>query len=159
MLSYLWQRTKLLPILPVKLVMVRDYASFILALFLPILFLYIQKLRNNKLLLGMVVFTIYQTLLWWYLPPLSTRYALSGFVTWTIISIWGVARLSQKNPRFYKPILLTIFLSTMINLAPRMMVNLRSLKYLSGAQTKQEHIHQFFDGNIDQHLIKWHQLN
>ncbi|MFH1959257.1 MAG: glycosyltransferase family 39 protein [Patescibacteria group bacterium] len=156
---YVWQRTKLLPFLPVKLVFARDYTSFLLILFLPILLLFVQKIRGNKLLLGMTIFTIWQVLLWWYLPPLSTRYALSGFVTWTIISIWSVARLSQENPRFYQPILLSIFLAVMVNLVPRTAVNLRSFKYLSGTQTKSQYIRQFFDGNIDQHLIRWHQLN
>ncbi|MBU0578982.1 hypothetical protein KKE34_02850, partial [Patescibacteria group bacterium] len=151
--------TKLLSFLPVKLVMARDYTSFIPILFLPVLFFYIQKLRKNRLLLGVLIFTIWQVLLWWYLPPLSTRYALSGFVTWTIISIWSVARLSQENPRFYQPILLSIFLAVMVNLVPRTAVNLRSFKYLSGTQTKSQYIRQFFDGNIDQHLIRWHQLN
>ncbi|MBU2543572.1 glycosyltransferase family 39 protein [Patescibacteria group bacterium] len=157
-LSYIWQRTTLLPSLPVQLVIARDYTSFVLILFLPVLFFYIQKLRNNKLLLGMTIFTIWQVFLWWYLPPLSTRYALSGFVIWTIISIWSVAGLSQKNSRFFQPILLSIFLAITINLAPRIFVNIRSFEYLSGSQNKQQYIRQFFDGHIDQHLIKWHQF-
>jgi len=157
--SYIWQRIQLLPSLLVKLVVVRDYTSFILILFLPILFFYLKKLKENKLLLGITIFTVWQVFLWWYLPPLSTRYALSGFVTWTIISIWSVAKLSQKNPQFYYPILLSIFLAVIINLVPRVMVNLRSFQYFFGIKTKDQYIRQFFDNNIDQHLIKWHQLN
>ncbi len=159
LIFYIWQRTKLLPTLPMRLIFVRDYTSFLLILFLPILFLFIKKIRKNKLLLGIAIFAAWQVLLWWYLPPLSSRYALSGFITWAIISIWGVVKLIKKDVRFYKPILITIFLATIINLAPRMMVNLRSFRYLSGTQLKNQYIRQFFDGNIDQHLIKWHQLD
>ena len=159
LLIYLWQRTKLLIFLPVELVLAKDYTSFVLILFLPVLFLFIQKLTKNQLLLGISIFTIYQVLLWWYLPPLSTRYALSGFITWTTLSIWGVAQLSKQNPRFYQPILATIFLAVLINLAPRAMVNLRSSRYLLGTQTKTEYIRQFLDGHIDQHLTSWYQLD
>lgn len=156
---YTWERTKLLPSLPTKLIFARDYVSFLLILFLPVLFLFIKKIISNKLLLGITIFTLYQVLLWWYLPPLSTRYALSGFITWAMISIWGVAQLSKKNPRFYQPLLITIFLAVIINLAPRVMVNRRSWSYLSGAQTREQYLRQFLDGHIDQHLIKWHQLD
>ncbi|MBU0579366.1 glycosyltransferase family 39 protein, partial [Patescibacteria group bacterium] len=55
LVSYAWQRTKLLSFLPVKLVMARDYTSFIPILFLPVLFFYIQKLRKNRLLLGVLI--------------------------------------------------------------------------------------------------------
>jgi 4-amino-4-deoxy-L-arabinose transferase-like glycosyltransferase len=159
LVSYIWQRTLLLPLLPAKLVIARDYTSFLLALFLPVVFWFHNTIAKNKTLLGLSIFTIGQVMLWWYLPPLSTRYALSGFISWTIISIWSVARLSQKDSRFFKPILITALLSIVINFAPRILVNLRSLQYLSGEQTKTQYIRQFFDGNIDQHLTRWHQLN
>jgi len=157
LMLYLWERTKLLPILPIELIFARDYTSFLLILFLPILF--IQEIRKDKSLRSIIMFTAWQILLWWYLPPLSTRYALSGFITWTIISIWSVAKLSKKDTRFYKPIIATIFLSAAIHLVPRIAVNIRSFKYLFGGQTKDRYIHQFFDGNIDRHLIKWHYSN
>ncbi len=159
LVSFFWQRTKSLPFLPSNLITAKDYTSFILILFLPVLFFYLKKLKENKLLLGITIFTVWQILIWWYLPPLSTRYAISGFVTWTIISIWGVAKLSQKNFQFYYPILLSIFLAVTINLAPRVAVNVRSFKYILGVQNKNQYIRQFFDNNIDQHLIKWHQLD
>ncbi|MBT3249221.1 MAG: hypothetical protein HN846_00155 [Candidatus Pacebacteria bacterium] len=156
LISYIWERTKLIPTLPMELIFARDYTSFLLIIFLPISFLFIKKIRKDKLLLGITIVTIWQVLLWWYLPPLSTRYAISGFITWTIISIWGVVEINKRDVRFYKPILITIFLAIAINLAPRIGVNMRSLEYLSGAQSKDQYIHQFFDGNIDQHLINWY---
>jgi 4-amino-4-deoxy-L-arabinose transferase-like glycosyltransferase len=156
---YVWERTKLLVTLPTELIFARDYTSFLLILFLPILLLFIQKIRKDRSLVGLSCFTLFQVLLWWYLPPLSTRYALSGFITWTIISVWSVAKLSKKDARFYKSILITIFLSATVSLVLRIAVNMRSFKYLSGDQSKNQYIRQFFDGNIDHHLIKWHQLN
>ena len=158
-LAYLWKRTQLLPFLPAEVVMARDYTSFLLILFLPVIFVFFKKIRKDKLLLGISIFSIFQVILWWYLPPLSTRYALSGFVTWTIISIWGVAELSQKNAKFYFPILLTIFLSVAVNLAPRFFVNIRSFQYILGNQSKHQYIRQFYDGHIDQHLKSWYLID
>lgn len=156
---YFFQRTKLILTLPYQLIFARDYTSFLLILFLPVIFYYYKKIVNHQLLLGLTLFTLWQIALWWYLPPLSTRYALAGFIIWTVIAIWGVSSLVKTKPQFYYPILASIALGVLINLAPRMMVNWRSLKYLSGQQNKKEYIHQFFDGNIDQHLEKWYQLN
>ncbi len=156
---YVWDKTKLLYVLPAKLIFARDYTSFLLILLMPILLMFVQKIKNNQILLGITIFTIWQILCWWYLPPLSTRYALSGFVTWTMVSIWSVAQFSSHARRFYWPLLVTIFLAVGINLAPRIAVNVRSFRYLLTTQSEENYIRQFFDGNIDQHLISWYGLD
>ncbi len=156
---YLLERSSFLLTLPSEIIFGRDYTSFLLILFLPIVLWSFKSIIQNKRLLGLAIFTVWQTGLWWYLPPLSTRYALSGFIVWIIISIWSVRKLIDKNDRFFKPVLISILLSVMINFIPRIGVNLRSLRYLNGQQNKQQYIHQFFDGNIDRHLINWYQLD
>jgi 4-amino-4-deoxy-L-arabinose transferase-like glycosyltransferase len=156
---YFWERTQQLISFPNQLLVGKDYTSIILLLFFPILIWLYREIRENKFILGISLFVVTQMALWWYLPPLSTRYTLSGFIVWTIVSIWGAAKLIKTNKRFYQPILVTILLAVLINVIPRVYVNYRSFQYILGIQTKEEYIHQFLDGNIDQHLIKWHQLD
>jgi 4-amino-4-deoxy-L-arabinose transferase-like glycosyltransferase len=155
---YFGQRTLDLWKLPLEVILGRDYTSFLLILFLPVLLIYFSKIKAQPLLTGLGVFTLFQVMLWWYLPPLSTRYALLGFIVWLILSIWSVAQLIKDKPVYRRPILITLSLALLINFAPRLVVNWRSWQYLSGRQTKDEYIRQFFDGNVDHHLIKWHQL-
>jgi hypothetical protein len=101
-------------------------------------------------------FSISQYMIWWFLPPQSTRYALSGFITLTIIYFIFFKFVIKKHSQFFWPIIISVIFAIIINLAPRAFVNLRSLKYITGQQTKEKYLEQFYDGSIDRNIKEWH---
>ena len=154
LLEYFLQRSLFLPISPLKLIFSRDYVSPIVSILLIPVFLKIKKIIKNKKLLILFIFSVSQWLLWWYLPPLSTRYALSGFVTLLILEIFIVKKYFPKVNR--DRILAVLLIFATINFIPRLFVNYRSLKYLLGNQTKKQYIEQFYDESIDKKLKDWY---
>lgn len=156
--AHLGQRSLVLYQLPVRLLLARDYASLILIVFLPFLIKFRHRIWRQKEKRILLLFTIWQVIIWWYLPPLSTRYALSGFVVWALLSVQVVAWQVKDKPDYYLPLLITLTMSFLVSFAPRFYVNYRSWRYLSGQQTKKQYLQQFLDGNIDQPLKAWHQV-
>jgi hypothetical protein len=156
--NYIWQRTMLLPLAPFFALTARDYIAPILFMALPLVVVWRRQILKNNTLTLLATFVLAQLAVWWYLPPLSTRYALSGFVVLIILLTWTLKRTTLKSPTLsqYLPYLFALII--LINFIPRLYVNWRSLQYLSGRQTKVEYLEQFLDGNIDQVLKKWHRL-
>lgn len=155
-LSYFLNRTATLIFSPLKLIFVRDYTSPIIPMLIIPVFLKLKNIIKDRKLLILLTFSLFQWLVWWYIPPLSTRYALSGFITLTIL---GVSVLIKFFPKI-KPaqiIFALIFFAT-INMLPRIWVNIRSLKYILENQTQQEYLEQFYDGSIDEKLKSWYKL-
>lgn len=152
---YILDRSIKLPLSILELFTTRDYVSFIFLIFLPIIIYYHKRLfiKRNLFLL---IFSVYQYLLWWYLPPQSSRYAVSGFIVLTILYFKIVSDFVVTKKQFFWSVVLTILLSIIINFAPRMIVNNRSFKYILGNQTKQQYLEQFYDGSIDQNIKEWH---
>ena len=114
----------------------------------------IKEIFKNERLFILFVFSISQWLIWWYLPPVSTRYAISGFISMLILEISVLKTFNSKLTNNKILILLALF--AFINFIPRIFVNIRSLKYLLGNQTQKEYIEQFYDGSIDQKLKDWY---
>jgi hypothetical protein len=137
---------------------VADYVSIVLLVLAPITYWYVWQNRSETKVLMILGFGLYQWLIWWLVPPLSTRYALSGFVVLLLLTLMSAEYLSQSKPRYMLPLLLVLILSVAINIAPRLYVLKRTATYLLGQQTKAEYLQQFKDGSIDHHLEKWHQL-
>ena len=153
-IKYIFDRTVLLLFSPFKLIIARDYVSPLISILLiPVVFK-IKEIFRNKRLLILFVFSISQWLIWWYLPPLSTRYAISGFISMLILEISVLKTFNSKLTNNKILILLALF--AFINFIPRIFVNIRSLKYLLGNQTQKEYIEQFYDGSIDQKLKDWY---
>jgi 4-amino-4-deoxy-L-arabinose transferase-like glycosyltransferase len=155
-LFHLWRRTLQLPQFFRSLMLARDYTSISLVILLPLVGLFWKELSKDKLLKMLVLWTVVQMGLWWYLPPLSTRYVLSGFVTWAILVGWAAEKYTGSRRNATVAIYIVVALAVLVNMMPRVWVNYRSLRYIFGTETKNEYIHQFFDGNIDQHLQRWH---
>lgn len=154
LIKYIFDRTVLLLFSPFKLIVSRDYVSPLISILLiPVIFK-IKEIFRNKRLFILFVFSISQWLIWWYLPPLSTRYALSGFISLLILEIAVLKTFNFKLTN--KKILILLAIFAFINFVPRIFVNIRSLKYLLGNQTQKEYIEQFYDGSIDQKLKDWH---
>ena len=152
---HLWSRFLKLPNSLFELFLTKDYISFIFIIFLPLI-VYNYKQIFEKRNLFLLIFALSQYLLWWFLPPPSTRYAISGFIILTLFYFNILSSFIKKHTQYYWPIIITIFLSILINFAPRIIVNSRSLKYLTGEQNKQEYLEQFLDGWIDGSMKEWH---
>lgn len=138
---------------------VRDYISPLLVLTLPLLFWlvrYWKKLDRTAHVL--VLFLATQWLVWWIVPPLSTRYALSGFIILLLLITQMLAQFSSSSEKRTTWVLVLYCLILVTTALPRFYVNFRSWQYISGKQTKTEYIKQFYDGSIDQKLQDWHDL-
>lgn len=150
---YAIQRTIALPTSLTQLTLFsRDYTTLLFLLFVPLLFF----IRPKNLFL--TFFAISQWLIWWYVPPLSTRYALSGFIVLALLTVQLFQKLAQEKPALKNALFLTIFLSIIFNLAPRVFVTQRNLKYIFGGQTQRQYLQQFYDGNIDHVLKEWYNI-
>lgn len=157
--SYLLNRIIKLPQSLFELFLNKDYVSFIFLLFLPII-IYLTTDNYKKVFkkknLFLFIFAIFQYLLWWFLPPTSSRYAISGFIVLTFFYFKMINYFIKENKNYLLPIIISILLSAMINFAPRIIVNMRSLKYILHLQTKEQYLKQFLDGSIDNNLKEWH---
>lgn len=134
-------RLQAIPQFFLDLFFTKDYTSPLLGV-LPVALVVIRKqIRQNRQLQLLVLFTINQLAIWWFVPPPSTRYALAGFISGLlIVLVW----LSRRKESFWPIIVLAIALLLLI---PRLFVANRSLKYLLGSQTHEQYVEQFKDDN------------
>lgn len=163
--SYLWQRVGTLPTsLLVASVGVKDYTSWLWILLVPLSLVWLtrqgvfKKFIHNPLLVFWVIFVLFQWWLWWSLPPLSTRYALSGFIVLALLSSKIVSVWVNQSPAYREVVYWVLGLAILSNLLYRIPVTLRTLKYLTTNQTQEEYLRQFLDGNVDEHLKRWYRL-
>ena len=148
-IHYLTQQTLRLPSIFFEIGLTRDYTHPILLAFFPLFFIHRKKLRPlfPLLLLGGA-----QVLLWWYVPPQSTRYALSGFICLTIATVWLLQRTVKK------PLLLPMFIIFSCMAFPiRLVIAKRSMEFLLGRKNTATYLQQFLDGNIDAPLKSWYE--
>ncbi len=117
-----------------------------------------KKIMSDNRLLAVLLFSLGQLLLWWFVPPLSTRYALAGFITLAIVYCVAIEDWLKKQPVYGPALAITILLAVSINLGPRLIVGYRNLKYIYHQPSLTEYVSQFYDGSIDSHLQKWYQL-
>lgn len=158
-LNYLVSRIVALPSVVLVLTLARDYVTMMFVVCMPLFIWQLKAFWYAPAARTLLVFTAGQLLLWWFIPPVSSRYALAGFVTLAILYLASVERVTVKYPRFLLPLTITIVLAIIVNLAPRLVVLLRNIDYLRNQPSQAEYVSQFYDGWIDTHLQKWHQLN
>ncbi len=157
--KYIWNRTVLLPSSVTQLTLFsRDYTSLIFLVFLGIFILELSIVWKNKTLRFLFLFSIAQWLIWWYIPPLSTRYALSGFVVLLMLYFKTIEIFLQNNPQYKREITIAILFAFLFTFIPRSIPITRNVKYILGMQTKDQYLKQFYDGNIDQHIKDWYRL-
>ncbi len=149
--SFILRRIVSFPISFITILVTRDYLSPILIVLLPALYLIRKKLHPP--LLAILGLTLAEWVIWWFIPPFSTRYALAGFICAVIlIAVWGSQLRNQT-------VFLTIWLLlALVVFLPRLSVNLRSFRYVFFQQSREQYLEQFFDGNADDKLKKWHAL-
>ncbi len=155
--NYIFQRTLQLPWSLIQVSLVRDYVWIVLPLLWIAIGLNFKQIRRNTALFSLLIFAIGEWLVWWYVPPLSTRYAVAGFITLVIVGMWSVNRfLKNQSNNIQTSWWLVVGASVVIQFAPRLYVNYRSLKYLLGFQTQTQYLHQFYDGWTDPYLDQWY---
>jgi len=133
-----------------------DYITFSLLLLLPFLIWYLLQHWREKPIQILGLWTVSQYLLWWFVPPLSTRYALSGFISLFLLEMVAVESWVKHHPHYQRALELVLVIAIAFNILPRLLVTVRNLNYILGQQTKFEYLQQFNDGSIDQHLSNWH---
>ncbi|OGJ16383.1 MAG: hypothetical protein A2632_02795 [Candidatus Pacebacteria bacterium RIFCSPHIGHO2_01_FULL_46_16] len=150
-LAFIWERVSALPKFFVALFFIRDYTSPLLGLLPVAVFLLRRQMWQQKRLLLLLVFTINQLTIWWLVPPLSTRYALGGFISGLLIVLVWLAR----HKMWYLPAL--VLGITLVLLFPRLLVSIRSLNYLLGNQTQAQYVNQLTDENNRWVFEAWYQ--
>lgn len=159
-LGYIMKRLVELPLSPIALLVSRDYVSPMLVACIPILISYRKHIQTSQTFSFLTTFVAYQWLIWWFVPPTSTRYALSGFIVLVILVVWGLEQLSHGANRGHAMIINGIFaLAVLTTLIPRLFVTVRSIQYIRGTQTQKEYLELFRDGHIDQHMDRWYGMN
>lgn len=155
--AYLWQKLLSLPKSWFELFfVVPDYVSIALLILLPLTIWYVWHARKNLLVLGLSIFGVAQWLIWWFVPPLSTRYAVSGFVILGALTIKATQVWIAKRAEYKLPLLMVIGLAFALSVVPRLVVAARQLRYITGNQSEMQYLQQFKDGSIDVHLDAWY---
>lgn len=158
-LDYFLLRLSRLPTSPWWLLVARDYVSPLLVLFAPLTTRLSRSDLSDPWFSTLSLFALYQWLVWWFIPPLSTRYALSGFVCLMAIMCRTVALVAKQQSEYRLSLQLTAWIVVLFLLLPRLNVASRQMPYILGLQTKQAYLEQFFDETIDSHLKRWHGLD
>lgn len=154
--NYLLSRIGSSPFFFIRLLFSRDYiAPFSVVFMVPILYRLRDITRDSTLTL-LAVFSIYQLGIWWLVPPFSTRYALSGFITLFLLGVIIVDRYFVHTKQQRKLFIVALSVQIGVLLLPRLFVAARSLQYLVGNQTQTEYLQQFYDGTIDDKIDAWY---
>lgn len=135
----------------------RDYVYPPLVVFMVIILYKIRRVLVDDQLKKLCIFAVSEWVLWWFIPPLSTRYAISGFAITLIIGMVVLYREYLVNSQKKKEAtLLLLLFSVFILLAPRILVAQRSLSYILTSQTDTQYLQQFYDGSIDDKINAWY---
>ncbi|MFZ5376068.1 MAG: glycosyltransferase family 39 protein [Patescibacteria group bacterium] len=156
LLQYFLVKLLTIPVSLIVILQVKDYLNPVLFVFMPLILYGFNRMKIDEKQL--VLFSIAQWLIWWFVPPLSTRYSLSGFVVLLILLINRLVIFSKMNTFNKKVYFLIIVMAFVWATVPRLYVSLRSMNYLVGKSTKVEYLQKFLDGNIDSVLKKWYRL-
>ncbi len=155
---YLLKKVLQFPLSFYWVVMTRDYVSPLLIFLLPSLFVFTQRREMNSPDWIIFMWGVSSFCLWWFVPPLSTRYATAGFICLLLIIFYVIQEFIKKKPRFNKMVFSLLVVGAIVLFLPRLLVNTRSLRYIITNQTKEAYLQQFMDGWIDPHLKSWHQI-
>lgn len=154
-LDYIVQRILFFPLSFVQITAVRDYVFPGLGLLLSVVLFQSKQFLKNIYTKLLLIFSLFQWMIWWFVPPLSTRYALSGFITLFILGVFVLHDFFQKHKRTNLLRLLLLMVACIL-LLPRLVVAHRSLKYILTPQTTAEYLQQFSDGSIDEKMNAWY---
>lgn len=154
--GYIFNRSVSAPLFFIRMLFSRDYIAPLTAVFIVPLLYRLKDIMRDFTLMLLGVFSVYQLGIWWFVPPFSTRYALSGFITLFLLGVIVVDRYFVHTRKQRKHFVLVLCVQIGILLVPRLMVATRSLQYVLGNQTQTEYVQQFYDGTIDDKLDAWY---
>jgi hypothetical protein len=152
-LIFIFYKIISLPQSLVLFIIARDYVAPILIFSIFPIALHIKEILKNKKQKILLVFACAQWIVWWFVPPLSTRYAISGFVVLLILGLTVFVKQKYKYTAIIFS-LLTIYI--LISMIPRILVAKRSFKYILTPQTNKDYFEQFYDGSIDEKINNWY---
>lgn len=155
---YLWQQTIRLPLAVYELVVTREYTSPLIILLFPLVWIFRKEIVQQKRWQVLLSFTLFELLIWWFIPPISVRYALAGFVTGLIMTLVLLREYVLQKKVSLQFTFMVLLLLGVVFMPIRIWVAARSSVYIFGLQNREQYLEQFMDGNIDQHLEKWEQL-
>ncbi|PIY80486.1 MAG: hypothetical protein COY80_02710 [Candidatus Pacebacteria bacterium CG_4_10_14_0_8_um_filter_42_14] len=145
-----------LPKMIPSLFFTRDYTSPLMVL-LPIAIYYLfNEIKKNTSLQILTFFTLNQLGIWWFVPPLSTRYALGGFITGLLLVFLMVAKLCSNRGMSDRKAQFAILIVALLMLLPRIIVANRSIHYIFGAESEQEYIDKLRDTNNSSVFDGWY---
>ncbi|PIR59716.1 MAG: hypothetical protein COU68_04055 [Candidatus Pacebacteria bacterium CG10_big_fil_rev_8_21_14_0_10_45_6] len=148
--EYIARQLQRFPFIFMNLFFTRDYTFPLLGLLPFAIYFLRRQIWKSQRLQILALFTANQLAIWWFVPPLSTRYALAGFISGLLlVLVW----LSKRTEPFWIHV---IFAISILFLVPRLFVAKRSLTYLIGKQTQEQYVEQFKDGNNTWVLDAWY---
>lgn len=155
-ISFLFERTFSLHTSLREFVFARDYVFPPLVLFFPFLLLNGKNILLDIRLRAVLFFSVWQWLIWWFLPPTSTRYAISGFISFLVLGVYIIMRYFLQKNWQKKLFIFCMLVSICVLLIPRILVAKRSLWYILTPQTQTEYLKPFYDGSIDEKINNWY---
>lgn len=154
--QYVLRKSISLPTSLARFMLSRDYVYPLLPLLVIPVWFQISNIWKDTKLRVLFVFSASQWLIWWFVPPFSTRYALSGFITLLILAIFVVRQKYIKNKSQENSFVALLISFALLVVFPRILVANRSLTYILTNQTRQEYLQQFYDGSIDEKIENWY---
>jgi hypothetical protein len=171
--AYIWEQSIKLWWAPWYLSISRDYISPLITWCLPLVFLIAWRYRKSlkslrfwqsrQRLLVMIPIIVGEMVVWWYLPPVSSRYALTGFVCLWLVEVMAVREiLAHMNPKISKQFMKLVVVvwcgAVIFGLLPRLGVTAKTLFWISKGANRERYYQQARDGWIDTHLDRWLEL-
>lgn len=140
-----------LPTLPLMIsISSESYTTPLYIFCLPFILIKSKLLGPEKL--SLLLFTISLFILWFFIPPLSVRYNLLGFILLLIFSFYAVRDLRKKYI-FYAVCFLGIF----VNMSIRVGAHISSKEYLLGMESEQAYVEKYAVGISKGPIENWYQ--
>jgi hypothetical protein len=135
-ITWIISQTTKVPLIPFRLSLAPEsQLTPLLLILLPLLgFSYKFLFINHK---SLILFTSTFMLLWWYLPPPETRYALTGITSLLLLEL---IVLFKTRPSLQTSVLWFIALAVCINFTIRLAVTYKNLPVIIGIQSKEAYI-------------------
>jgi len=154
-LSWLTHQVVMIPFLPVIMsIQWGDWTSpiFILGAFSAI---YVKK-EVWKKHLGLLAFVLIFMIFWLLFPPLSVRYALTGFSIAIMMCLLAFKNLPQKFYTLRQIFIVICWLGISFNLVYRFGANTKQLELLTGKISHQTYLDQRSQGVAKGPMEKWY---
>ena len=154
-LTWLIHQLFTIPLLP--FVMSAQWGDWTSPIFLlaAVSALYVKKVVWKKHF-GMLAFVLIYMVAWIFFPPLSVRYALTGFARAIIISLIALKNIPQRLRKLRRLFMFICWLGIVFNFIYRFGANIKQLELLTGAVNQQTYLDQLSQGVAKGPMEKWY---